>query len=180
MAACSSSSPRCVWPKAWRAPTGVRCSHPVRHQKCWWTLSMATSIAPSSSANCTTASTTCLGQPVKTAVPTTLAPSRAGICPTWTAAAPANGWWTTAKANCVCVLATHGSRGGWSELSLGHIIAQSGNGGAGHAQRGAWLGEGFYGHTDGWAIIARGSRCCLVPPPARHGCQRAKHPDGRH
>ena len=60
-------------------------------------------------------------------------PSRAGTCPIWTAAAPANGWWTTAKANCACAWATHGSRGGWSELSLGHIIAHSGSGGAGHA-----------------------------------------------
>ena len=58
-------------------------------------------------------------------------------------------------------LATHGSRGGWSELSLGHIIAHSGNGGAGHSQRGAWLGEGFYGHTDGWAIVRAGQGLLL-------------------
>ena len=58
-------------------------------------------------------------------------------------------------------LATHGSSGGWSELSLGHIIAHSGNGGAGHAQRGAWLGEGFYGHTDGWAIVRAGQGLLL-------------------
>ena len=58
-------------------------------------------------------------------------------------------------------LATHGSRGGWSELSLGHIIAHSGSSGAGHAQRGAWLGEGFYGHTDGWAIVRAGQGLLL-------------------
>ena len=62
--------------KAWRVPTGARCSHRVPAPKCWWTLSMATSTAPSSWASCTTASTTCLGLRVKTAAPTTLAPSR--------------------------------------------------------------------------------------------------------
>ena len=65
-------------------------------------------------------------------------------------------------------LATHGSRGGWSELSLGHIIAHSGQGGAGHAQRGAWLGEGFYGHTDGWAIV-RAGQGLLLSTTARPG-----------
>ncbi|MDE2593271.1 MAG: type VI secretion system tip protein VgrG [Burkholderiales bacterium] len=55
-------------------------------------------------------------------------------------------------------LATYGAmgQGGWSELTLGHIIAHSGQGGSGQAQRGAWLGEGFYGHTDGWAIVRAG------------------------
>ena len=77
-------------------------------------------------------------------------------------------------------LATHGSRGGWSELSLGHIIAHSGNGGAGHAQRGAWLGEGFYGHTDGWAIVRRPRPAAQHYRPHGTRCQRAKHPDGRH
>lgn len=59
-------------------------------------------------------------------------------------------------------LATHGSQGGWSELSLGHIIAHSGQGGSGQAQRGAWLGEGFYGHTDGWAIVRAGQGLLLT------------------
>jgi type VI secretion system secreted protein VgrG len=45
---------------------------------------------------------------------------------------------------------------GHSELTLGHIIQQSARGGAGNAQRGQWLGEGFYGHTDGWAVIRAG------------------------
>ncbi len=59
-------------------------------------------------------------------------------------------------------LATHGSQGGWSELTLGHIIAHSGQGGSGQAQRGAWLGEGFYGHTDGWAIVRAGQGLLLT------------------
>ena len=58
-------------------------------------------------------------------------------------------------------LATHGSQGGWSELTLGHIIAHSGQGGAGQAQRGTWLGEGFYGHTDGWAVVRAGQGLLL-------------------
>jgi type VI secretion system secreted protein VgrG len=53
-------------------------------------------------------------------------------------------------------LASHSAATGWSELSLGHIIQQSGHGGQGHAQRGQWLGEGFYGHTEGWAIVRAG------------------------
>lgn len=50
-------------------------------------------------------------------------------------------------------LASHGSQTGHSELSLGHLIQHSAQGGAGHAQRGTWLGSGFYGATDGWAIV---------------------------
>ena len=50
-------------------------------------------------------------------------------------------------------LASHGSQTGHSELSLGHLIQHSALGGAGHAQRGTWLGSGFYGATDGWAIV---------------------------
>ena len=50
-------------------------------------------------------------------------------------------------------LASHGANTGWSELTLGHIVQQSGQGGSGHAQRGTWLGEGFYGHTEGWAML---------------------------
>jgi len=53
-------------------------------------------------------------------------------------------------------LASHSAATGWSELSLGHLIQQSGHGGQGHAQRGQWLGEGFYGHTEGWAIVRAG------------------------
>ena len=50
-------------------------------------------------------------------------------------------------------LASHGSQTGHSELSLGHLIQHSAQGGPGHAQRGTWLGSGFYGATDGWAIV---------------------------
>jgi len=45
---------------------------------------------------------------------------------------------------------------GHSELTLGHIIQQSAQGGSGHAQRGQWLGEGFYGYTEGWALLRAG------------------------
>lgn len=58
-------------------------------------------------------------------------------------------------------LASHSGATGWSELSLGHLIQQSGRGGAGCAQRGAWLGEGFYGHTDGWAVVRAGQGLLL-------------------
>ncbi|WP_290871722.1 type VI secretion system Vgr family protein, partial [Aquabacterium sp.] len=58
-------------------------------------------------------------------------------------------------------LASHGAQTGWSELSLGHLIQQSGQGGAGHAQRGQWLGEGFYGHTEGWAVVRAGQGLLL-------------------
>jgi type VI secretion system secreted protein VgrG len=58
-------------------------------------------------------------------------------------------------------LASHSAANGWSELSLGRIIQQSGQGGAGHAQRGTWLGEGFYGHTDGWAVVRAGQGLLL-------------------
>ncbi len=53
-------------------------------------------------------------------------------------------------------LASHGWATGHSELTLGHIIQQGALGGAGQAQRGQWLGEGFYGHTDGWAVVRAG------------------------
>jgi type VI secretion system secreted protein VgrG len=53
-------------------------------------------------------------------------------------------------------LASHGWATGHSELTLGHIIQQGAMGGAGQAQRGQWLGEGFYGHTDGWAVVRAG------------------------
>ena len=50
-------------------------------------------------------------------------------------------------------LASHSAATGWSELSLGHLIQHSGHGGQGHAHRGQWLGSGFYGATDGWAVV---------------------------
>jgi type VI secretion system secreted protein VgrG len=43
---------------------------------------------------------------------------------------------------------------GHSELSLGHLVQQGAQGG--NAQRGQWLGEGFYGHTEGWAVVRAG------------------------
>ncbi|RZI85640.1 MAG: type VI secretion system tip protein VgrG [Rubrivivax sp.] len=58
-------------------------------------------------------------------------------------------------------LASHGTATGWSELILGRIIQQSGQGGAGCAQRGSWLGEGFYGHTEGWAVVRAGGGLLL-------------------
>jgi type VI secretion system secreted protein VgrG len=58
-------------------------------------------------------------------------------------------------------LASHGSATGHSELTLGHVIQHSAQGGAGHAQRGQWLGEGFYGHTDGWAVVRAGQGLLL-------------------
>ncbi|MDE1998992.1 MAG: type VI secretion system tip protein VgrG [Burkholderiales bacterium] len=63
---------------------------------------------------------------------------------------------------------------GWSELTLGHIIAQSGQGGSGHAQRGTWLGEGFYGHTDGWAVV-RAGQGLLLTTTARPGMGASVH-----
>ena len=51
--------------------------------------------------------------------------------------------------------ATHGH----TELSLGHIVQQSARGG--DARRGHWLGEGFYGHTDGWAVVRAGQGLLL-------------------
>ena len=53
-------------------------------------------------------------------------------------------------------LASHSAATGWSELAMGRIIQQSGQGGGGSAQRGQWLGEGFYGHTEGWAMVRAG------------------------
>ncbi|TAK94720.1 MAG: type VI secretion system tip protein VgrG, partial [Aquabacterium sp.] len=58
-------------------------------------------------------------------------------------------------------LASHSSQTGWSELTLGHIIQQGGQGGSGQAQRGQWLGEGFYGHTEGWAVVRAGQGLLL-------------------
>lgn len=58
-------------------------------------------------------------------------------------------------------LASHGVATGWSELTLGRIVQQSGQGGSGCAQRGQWLGEGFYGHTEGWAVVRAGGGLLL-------------------
>ncbi|MEY2843887.1 MAG: hypothetical protein RI920_1924, partial [Pseudomonadota bacterium] len=57
-----------------------------------------------------------------------------------------------------------GSASPWSELSLGHIIGQ----GAASAQRGPWLGSGFYAHTDGWASV-RAAQGLLLTTSARAG-----------
>ncbi|MBC7954519.1 MAG: type VI secretion system tip protein VgrG [Cytophagales bacterium] len=45
----------------------------------------------------------------------------------------------------------------YSELSLGHLISQ----GAKSSQRGAWLGSGFYAHTEGWATLRAGQGILL-------------------
>jgi type VI secretion system secreted protein VgrG len=58
-------------------------------------------------------------------------------------------------------LASHSSATGHSELTLGHLIQQSAWGGPGAAQRGAWLGEGFCGHTEGWAVVRAGEGLLL-------------------
>jgi type VI secretion system secreted protein VgrG len=54
-------------------------------------------------------------------------------------------------------LATYGRGVPWSELSLGHLISQ----GATSSYRGAWLGSGFYAHTDGWATLRAGQGILL-------------------
>jgi type VI secretion system secreted protein VgrG len=61
-------------------------------------------------------------------------------------------------------LASHSTGSPWSELSLGHIISQ----GARSSQRGAWLGSGFYAHTDGWASV-RAGQGLLLSTTARAG-----------
>jgi type VI secretion system secreted protein VgrG len=61
-------------------------------------------------------------------------------------------------------LASHSAGSPWSELSLGHIISQ----GARSSQRGAWLGSGFYAHTDGWASV-RAGQGLLLSTTARAG-----------
>lgn len=62
-------------------------------------------------------------------------------------------------------LLNHSAHTGHSELTLGHIIQQSAQGGAGHAQRGEWLGEGFYGFTEGWATVRAGEGLLLSTTP---------------
>lgn len=61
-------------------------------------------------------------------------------------------------------LASQSSGSPWSELSLGHVISQ----GSQSAQRGAWLGSGFYAHTDGWASMRAGDGL-LISTSARPG-----------
>ena len=61
-------------------------------------------------------------------------------------------------------LASHSQGSPWSELSLGHIIGQ----GAQSSQRGAWLGSGFYAHTEGWASV-RAAEGLLLSTTARAG-----------
>jgi type VI secretion system secreted protein VgrG len=63
-------------------------------------------------------------------------------------------------------LASHGALGDHSELTLGRIVRQSVRGGSGQGQRGQWLGEGFYGYTDGWAIL-RASEGLLLTSSTR-------------
>ncbi len=61
-------------------------------------------------------------------------------------------------------LASQSQGSPWSELSLGHIIGQ----GASSSQRGAWLGSGFYAHTEGWASV-RAAEGVLISTTARAG-----------
>ena len=110
--------------------------------------------APSSSANCTTANTTCLGLRVKTAAPTTLEPSRLAHAPSGRRRRCANGWWTTAKANCVHAPG-HPRQPGWL------VRTQPGPSLPTAARRRprptwrAWLGK-VYGYNDGWSIVRAG------------------------
>ena len=61
-------------------------------------------------------------------------------------------------------LASQSQGSPWSELSLGHIIGQ----GAQSSQRGAWLGSGFYAHTEGWASV-RAAEGLLLSTTTRAG-----------
>ncbi len=61
-------------------------------------------------------------------------------------------------------LASQSQGSPWSELTLGHIIGH----GARSSQRGAWLGSGFYAHTDGWASV-RAAEGLLITTTARAG-----------
>lgn len=56
-------------------------------------------------------------------------------------------------------LSSYSASHGHTELSLGHIVQQSARGG--DARRGHWLGEGFYGHTEGWAVVRAGQGLLL-------------------
>jgi len=61
-------------------------------------------------------------------------------------------------------LASQSQSSPWSELSLGHIIGH----GAQSSQRGAWLGSGFYAHTEGWASV-RAAEGLLLSTTTRAG-----------
>jgi type VI secretion system secreted protein VgrG len=62
----------------------------------------------------------------------------------------------------------------WSELSLGYIISQ----GMRSSQRGAWLGSGFYAHTQGWASIrADGLLISATARPATYGSAHSTQMD---
>jgi len=72
-----------------------------------------------------------------------------------------------ATGQCRMRLASQSSASPWSELSLGHLINQ----GARSAQRGAWLGSGFYGHSDGWLTLnaAEGLLLSTTARPGSYG-----------
>jgi type VI secretion system secreted protein VgrG len=69
-----------------------------------------------------------------------------------------------ATGQCRMRLASYSPYSPWSELTLGHLIAQA----AAHSQRGAWLGGGFLAHTTGWASV-RAAEGLLLSTTARKG-----------
>lgn len=60
-------------------------------------------------------------------------------------------------------LLSYSASHGHSELSLGHLVQHSAQHDAQgtQARRGHWLGEGFYGHTEGWAVVRAGQGLLL-------------------
>ncbi|TDP82065.1 type VI secretion system secreted protein VgrG [Aquabacterium commune] len=60
-------------------------------------------------------------------------------------------------------LLSYSASHGHSELSLGHLVQHSARHDAqgSQARRGHWLGEGFYGHTEGWAVVRAGQGMLL-------------------
>jgi type VI secretion system secreted protein VgrG len=60
-------------------------------------------------------------------------------------------------------LLSYSASHGHSELSLGHLVQQRAQHDAqgSQARRGHWLGEGFYGHTEGWAVVRAGQGMLL-------------------
>ncbi len=56
-------------------------------------------------------------------------------------------------------LLSYSAAHGHTELGLGHLVQQGAQGG--DTRRGHWLGEGFYGHTDGWAVVRAGQGLLL-------------------
>jgi len=60
-------------------------------------------------------------------------------------------------------LLSYSASQGHSELSLGHLVQHSARHDAqgSQARRGHWLGEGFYGHTEGWAVVRAGQGMLL-------------------